>query len=209
MTAFVEDERAVRVHPLLSDRRSPRSFDPSHEVDDQTLLTLLEAARWAPSSMNRQPWRFVVARRGTTAHDEVMAALNPGNQVWAGDASVLVVAIAERSRDGVPLTTADYDLALSVAQLGVQAHALDLHTHQMGGFDSAALSRTLELDESLDPVVVVALGRRDAAHRLPEHLRTRETAKRTRRPLSDLVLSVDGQAWPQHVEDDAAAASAA
>ena len=205
----VTDESVGRLHPLLSDRLSPRSFDPSHEVDDATLLTLLEAARWAPSSMNRQPWRFVVARRGTTPHTEVMAALNEGNRVWAGDASLLVVAIAERNRDGVALTTADYDLGLSVAQLGVQAHALDLHAHQMGGFDAAVLRRTLELDESLDPVVVVALGRRDVAHRLPEHLRERETAARTRRPLADLVLSVDGLPWPRHVDNDGAAASAA
>ncbi len=208
MTAVPRRGSAL-LHPLLSERLSPRSFDPTHEVDDETLLTLLEAARWAPSSMNRQPWRFVVARRGTAAHDDLMAALNPGNRVWAGDASVLVVAIAERASSGARQATADYDVGLSVAQLGVQAHALDLHTRQMGGFDHEALRRTLDLDSSLDPVVVVAIGRRDVAHRLPEHLRERETAQRTRRPLSDLVLSLDGRAWPGEAEDDGRAASAA
>lgn len=183
----------VDLHTLVAQRVSPRSFDPGHEMDDATLLALLEAARWAPSSMNAQPWRFAAARRGTPLHAQVMAALHPGNQVWAGDASVLVVAIAERERDGRPVPTAHYDLGLAVAQLTMQAHAAGLHAHQMGGFDAAALAGPLGLDASLSPVVVVAIGLRDEPHRLPEHLRVRETAPRVRRSLDEVVLTVDGQ----------------
>lgn len=180
------------LHELLAARVSPRSFDPGHEVDDATLLSLLEAARWAPSSMNAQPWRFAAARRGTSLHAQVMAVLDPGNQVWAGDASVLVVAIAESERDGAPVATAHYDLGLAVAQLTMQAQAVGLHAHQMGGFDGDALADLLGLEPSLSPVVVVAVGLRDEPDRLPEQLRTRETAPRVRRRLDEVVLTVDG-----------------
>ena len=196
-------ETTTDLHELLAQRQSPRSFDPAHEMDDATLVSLLEAARWAPSSMNAQPWRFVAARRGTPLHAPVMAALMPGNQLWAGDASLLVVAIAERERDGKPLLTADYDLGLAVAQLTMQAHSAGLHAHQMGGFDGAALRATLELSSSMSPVVVVAIGVRDEPHRLPDHLRIRETAPRSRRPLHEVVLTVDGE--PFRMRSDAAA----
>lgn len=196
MTTFSAPAAATDdVHELIGSRVSPRSFDPSYRIGEATLTALLEAARWAPSSMNGQPWRFVVARRGTSSHRRIMDALKPGNQVWAGEASVLVVAIAERERDGTRVTTADYDLGLAVAQMTMQAHSAGLHAHQMGGFEPDALHHSLDLDAALEAVVVVAIGRRDGAHRLPEHLRERETAPRTRRPLSELVLSVDGEPW--------------
>jgi nitroreductase len=124
--------RPTDLHPLIADRHSPRSFDPVHELDDASLAALLEAARWAPSAMNHQPWRLVVARRGTDAHAEVFHTLMPGNQRWAGDAAALVVAIAEHSRDGYPIETAQYDLGLAVAQMTTQAQAMGLHVHQMG-----------------------------------------------------------------------------
>jgi nitroreductase len=189
---------APTLHPVLAERSSPRSYDPDHTLTDDDLRAVLEAARWAPSSMNRQPWRFVVARRGSRTHEAVMASLAPGNQAWAGRASALVVALAERHRDGHPVATADYDLGLAVAHLTVQAHAQGLHARQMGGFDHGALADLLGVDEHLAPVVVVALGRRDHHERLPGDLRRRETAPRVRRPLSETVLVVDdrsGDEW--------------
>lgn len=186
------------LHPLLDDRSSPRSFDTSHSLGDDELASLLEAARWAPSSMNHQPWRFAVARRGSTLHAQVLDTLKPGNAAWAHTASALVVAIAERTRDGRPIGTADYDLGLSVMQMTVQAHALGLHVHQMGGFDHESASRTLGLEPGLAPVVVVAVGRRDLPERLSQELRAREIAPRTRRELAETLLAVDdqsGTAW--------------
>jgi nitroreductase len=186
------------LHPLLDDRSSPRSFDPGHSLSDDDLAALLEAARWAPSSMNKQPWRFAVARRGTALHQQVLDTLMPGNATWAQSASALLVAIAERARDGRPIGTADYDLGWSVMQLTVQAHALGLHVHQMGGFDHDRAARTLELEDGLAPVVVIAVGRRDVPERLPSDLRTREVAPRTRRELHETLLAVDdasGAAW--------------
>ena len=198
--------RTHDLHPLLADRRSPRSFDPSHQLADSAVVGLLEAARWAPSSMNRQPWRFVVARRAAPGHAEVMGALMPGNRLWAGDASALVVGLAERAPDGASQPTAHYDLGLAIAQLTVQAHALDLHVHQMGGFDAGTLRGALSLPAEVEPVVVVAVGRRDAPERLPADLRAREVAPRVRRPLDETVLSVDGRTWPGKSEGAAVAA---
>ncbi len=194
------------LHPLVADRHSPRSFDPGHTLDDASLAALLEAARWAPSAMNHQPWRLVVARRGTDAHAEVFGTLLPGNQRWAGDASALIYAIAEQVRDGQPITTAQYDLGLAVSQMTTQAQSMGLHVHQMGGFDKSAARRVLGLSDDLLPVVVVAVGRRDSPDRLPDDLRARETAPRIRRPLEQTLLSVDGLRWAQHQDDDEAAA---
>ncbi|MGA7688668.1 MAG: nitroreductase family protein [Jiangellales bacterium] len=198
--------RTTDLHALIADRHSPRSFDPAHELDDESLVTLLEAARWAPSSMNHQPWRLVVARRGTDAHADVFDTLMPGNQRWAGDAAALVVAIAEHSRDGHPIATAQYDLGLAVAQMTTQAQAMGLHVHQMGGFDTTAAREVLSLSDDLVPMVVVAVGRRDVPDRLPDDLRARETAPRSRRPLDETVLSVDGRRWAADQDDDEAAA---
>jgi nitroreductase len=194
----------MALHPLLAQRASTRAFDETHELDDATLTALLDAARWAPSSMNRQPWRFAVARRGTALHAQVLATLHGGNRRWAGDAAAVVVALAERQRDGLPLGSADYDLGLAVAQLTVQASSLGLATHQMGGFDHAAMTLLLQPGEGLHPVVVVAVGRPGDPGRLPADLREREDAPRERRPLEQIVL-----AWDDTTSEQGDAASAA
>ncbi len=194
----------MTLHPLLADRSSPRSFEPDHVLDDAALRCLVEAARWAPSAMNRQPWRFAVARRGTELHAQVMGTLHEGNQRWAGDASALVVALAERQRDGQRIGSADYDLGLAVAQLTVQAHDLGLAVHQMGGFDHAGLTGVLEPGDGVHPVVVIAVGQRADAARLPADLRQRETAPRQRRPHEHLLLRVDDE--PAGASVDAPAA---
>src|ERR1700734_472812 len=90
---------AVPVHPLLAERWSPRAFDRSHELDDAALTALLEAARWAPSAANSQPWRFLVTRRGDEAHARLFAALAPGHQAWAGAASTLVLVAARTAAE--------------------------------------------------------------------------------------------------------------
>ena len=179
----------VSVHPLLAERWSPRGFDRSHDLDDVALTTLLEAARWAPSAQNSQPWRFLVTRRGEESHSWLFAALAPGNRAWAGTASALVLVAAHTvGDDGGPQPWALYDTGQAVAALVTQAQADGLAVHQMGGFDSAAVCAEFGLGDTLTPVVVLAIGRRDDAAELPEPLAARETAPRTRRPVSDLML---------------------
>jgi nitroreductase len=179
----------VPVHPLLAERWSPRGFDQAHELADDRLTALLEAARWAPSAANSQPWRFLVARRGEQAHARLFAALAPGNQAWAGAASALVLVAARTAgEDGRPQPWALYDTGQAVAALVTQAQADGLAVHQIGGFDTGAVQAGFGLGEALTPVVVLAIGRRDAAAGLPAPLAAREAAPRTRYPVSDLLL---------------------
>ena len=179
----------VPVHPLLAERWSPRGFDQAHELDDDDLTALLEAARWAPSAGNSQPWRFLVTRRGEQAHDRLFAALAPGNQAWAGAASALVLVAARAAADdGRPQPWALYDTGQAVAALVTQAQASGLSVHQMGGFDAAAVRAGFGLADPLTPVVVLAVGRPGEAAGLPGPLAAREAAPRTRRPLSELLL---------------------
>ena len=182
----------VPVHPLLAERWSPRGFEQGHEIGDDSLAALLEAARWAPSAQNSQPWRFLVTRRGDDAHGQLFAALAPGNQAWAGAASALILVAARTVGDGGrPEPWALYDTGQAVAALVTQAQADGLAVHQMGGFDTAAVRAGFGLGDDLTPVVIVAIGRLDHAPDLPEALAARETAPRTRRPLSDLLLPAD------------------
>jgi nitroreductase len=179
----------VPLHPLLAERWSPRGFDRSHEINDDNLVALLEAARWAPSAANTQPWRFLVARRGDEAHARLFAALAPGNQAWAGAASTLVlVAARTAAEDGKPQPWALYDTGQAVAALVTQAQADGLAVHQMGGFDTAAVRAEFGLDEAITPVVVLAIGRHDSAADLPEPLAAREATPRSRYQLDDLLL---------------------
>jgi|SRR5690606_16189032 len=177
------------LHPLLSTRRSTRAFDPDAEVSDAELAVLLEAARWAPSSWNAQPWRFLVGLRDSDVHKRIFGHLAAHNQRWAGRASALLAAgYLTRAADGGPLPHAAYDLGQAVAHLSVQASALGLWVHQMAGFDAAGLHAEFGLPDDLALLVVVAVGRLGDPSGLPEDLWARESAPRERRPVSDLLL---------------------
>ena len=180
------------LHPLLAARWSPRALDPAHELSPEQLTCLLEAARWAPSASNTQPWRFAVALRGSAEHAAVLDALAPGNRIWAHAASALVVAAAETvAPDGTPRPWALYDTGQAVAHLSVQAEHEGLAVHQMGGFDRDRVRSVLAASDALEPLVVLAVGRRDGTVQLPEPLAGREAAPRTRLPLDELLVPVD------------------
>lgn len=179
----------VPVHPLLAERWSPRGFDRAHEIGDDDVAALLEAARWAPSAGNGQPWRFLVTRRGERTHARLFTALHPGNQAWAGAASALILVAARvAADDGTPHPWALYDTGQAVAALVTQAQAHGLAVHQIGGFDTAAVRAEFGLADDLTPVVIIAIGRADPDAELPEYLAAREAAPRTRRPVADLLL---------------------
>jgi len=185
-------DTSVPITPLLDERWSPRSFDPRATVTDQQLDALLEAARWSPSANNFQPRRFVVGRRGTETFEAIHAALVGFNAAWAGNASALIVAIAETSTvEGDLRPTAAYDLGAAVAHLTVQAHAEGLHTHQMAGVEWDKIVAAFGLTENLAPMTVTAVGTVAPATELAEALAEREVAPRTRLPLSELVLVRD------------------
>src|SRR4051794_17943670 len=131
--------------PLIRDRRSIRTFDTDHVLADEELATMLDAARWAASAGNSQPWAFVVGRRGDPTHRRIVARLSRGNTSWAPYASALVVTLhqAATGPEEDALTYSDYamyDLGQAVAQLGLQAASLGLVAHQFAGFDHEALA---------------------------------------------------------------------
>lgn len=173
---------------VLAERWSTRVFDPETPIDEAALASALEAARWAPSANNTQPWRFVVARRGTDAHAAIVAALMGFNQSWAADAGALVVFATMSSLEGKPLVWAAYDAGQAAAHFTVQAHASGLHTHQMGGFDREALAAAFGFGDDLAAVTVMAVGALGDIDRVPEALRERELAPRTRRPIDESVI---------------------
>jgi nitroreductase len=178
------------LHELLAARRSTRAFDDGHELPAEELRGLLEAARWAPSANNSQPWRFVVAQRGSAEFETLFGSLAEGNRAWAGAASALLLAAAESSDDtGSVRPWAVYDVGQAVAHLTVQAQAYGLDVHQMGGFDASAVRRELALPANVDPVVVIAVGVHGPDVVLPSPYAEREVAPRTRRPLPELLLA--------------------
>lgn len=176
------------LHPVLNERYSPRSFS-DRPVTDAELELVLEAARWAPSSMNEQPWRFLVTRKGGEGHADLLAALNHSNQVWADKAPVLVLAMVHRtlSRNGQENFHARHDLGSAVAQLTVQATALGMGLHQLGGFHTAAARAAFNIPDEYDLVSVLAFGFPGEVEALPTELRDREARKTPRRSLAELV----------------------
>ncbi|HRF48247.1 MAG TPA: nitroreductase family protein [Anaerolineales bacterium] len=189
----------AEIHPLLAQRWSPRAFS-GESLSTATLRQLFEAARWAPSSMNEQPWRFIVARRDERdAFERIFNCLSESNRRWAGSAGALVVAVAARfsTRSGRENGSARYDLGQAVAHLTVQAMAAGLYVHQMGGFSADAAREALAIPEGFDPVVAIAIGRLGDPSTLAETDREREASTRSRRALAETVFAGSwGQSAP-------------
>ncbi|PFG30297.1 nitroreductase family protein [Paramicrobacterium agarici] len=188
-----QDRLAVTSAPIsevIAGRWSPRSFDVAIEVPEAKLTAALEAARWAASAANTQPWRFIVARRGTPEHEAIVENLLGFNQLWAVTAAALIVNVAEtQTDDGTELRWAEYDLGQAAATLALQAHKDGLHVHQMGGFNPEGLHGAFGLPARQRVVSVTALGVLAAPEALPdEKLRAREIAPRERKSLEEIVL---------------------
>jgi nitroreductase len=181
---------ATDIHPLLAGRRSPRAFDPEHELGDDALTALLEAARWAPSSSNSQPWRFLVGRRGDEVFTAIEGTLAAGNLLWAPQVSALLLVAVERTdAEGRPLRHAAWDAGQAIALLTVQAEADGLAVRQMGGFSPGAARAAMAIPARFEPMTVVAVGRPLALDVVPQELREREVAPRVRKPLDEVAFS--------------------
>lgn len=180
---------SVEINPLFAERTSPRSFDEGVEIPHGDLFALLEAARWAPSSSNIQPWRFLVGQRGDEVFTKIVQTLVPFNQGWAFRASTLILVAGSNSRpDGTPYAGFHYDCGLSVAQLTLEAHSRGYVAHQMGGFDKPKATEVFALGELLTPVIVIAIGKQASIAQLDEAMAARESAPRERKELSEIVL---------------------
>jgi nitroreductase len=182
-------------HPVSSlflGRWSPRAFT-GEPIPAATLLTIFEAARWAPSASNSQPWRFVYARRDAPAWDSFLRFLIPYNQSWAHAASALVVVLSKATFTSPGKTetttswTASFDTGAAWASLAFQAYKLGWAAHGMGGFDHDAARRVIKAPEEYRLEAVVAIGKRGDAAALPERLQANEKPN-ARRALTETVF---------------------
>ncbi len=184
------------VLPAFHERWSPRSFS-TREVSADALKKLFEAARWAASSYNEQPWRFIVGRRGDGAWEKIFAALGEFNKSWAKTAPVLILTVARTrfSHNGAENRHALYDLGAASSYLTLEAAALGLATHQMAGFDPEMARKAFAIPVEYAIGTVIALGYQgDPAALDDAGLIERETEARTRKSLDELVYSEWGKA---------------
>ncbi len=183
-------DTSVEIHPLLANRWSPRAFS-DQPVPAETVTALLEAARWSPSGLNGQPWRFIVSRRGESAlFAQMVDCLMEGNQIWAKNAAVLMFAVAETTRpNGKPNGSARHDVGQAVANLTVQAGEMGLYVHQMGGIYRDKIKTVYDIPEGYEVAIGIAVGYLGDAAALPDDLAERETAPRERKPLNEIAFT--------------------
>jgi nitroreductase len=184
-------ETQVPVHEVIGRRWSPRAFSP-RSVEPEKLQSVFEAARWASSASNEQPWAFIVATKDDPKNYEAMlGVLVDFNRGWANQAPVLILTLAHTQfeKDGRPNRHGFYDLGQAAANLSLQATALDLATHPMAGFDAEAARQRFAVPAGWEPVSVIALGYPGDPDSLNKTLRQRELAQRKRKPLQSLVFS--------------------
>jgi nitroreductase len=192
------------IHPLLAERRSLRAFSRK-TVESEILGGLLEAARWAPSCANEQPWSFIVAVKDDKPEFErLLGCLIEFNLEWAQHAPVLILSVARMifQSTGKPNRHAFHDVGQAIASLTVQATASGLAVHQMAGFDVEKARREFAIPQDHEPVAVTAIGYPGSPAELPDKLRQKELAPRQRKALADLVFARSfGQpaAWTRKV----------
>jgi nitroreductase len=179
------------IHDLFKRRWSPLVFS-DQPVESEKLHMLFEAARWAPSSNNEQPWRFIVATKDhETEWNRLLACLVEGNRKWAYRAPVLILSVASLNfqEDSTPNRHAFHDTGMAVENLVLQATALGLSTHQMAGFDVEKARADLKIPSGYEPVAVIAVGYPGDPASLPDRLRERELRPRSRQPISEWTFS--------------------
>jgi len=179
------------VHDLIKNRWSPRAFSDK-PVPKEVLQSLFEAARWAPSSNNEQPWAFIVATKDDQENfEKSLGALIEFNAGWARKAPVLVIAVAELAfaKNNAPNRNAQYDVGAASLQLSIEATSRGLFVHQMAGFDPETAKEAYNIPQGWEPIAAMAIGYPGDASSLPEPYQTREKAPRSRKPIREFVMS--------------------
>lgn len=180
----------VPIAPWLARRWSPRAV-ASKPVEPETLRIVLEAARWAPSCFNEQPWRYLVFDHRDPAALEAARSCLVGGNAWAKKSPVLLISVVREkfTHNGKPNRTAQHDVGLASENLVLQAAELGLVTHQMAGFDTARARELFKIPEDYTPMAMIVLGYPGELEELPPDLQEREKAPRTRKPLAELAFS--------------------
>lgn len=179
-----------QVHELIQKRWSPRAFS-GQPIAPEVLRSLFEAARWAPSSYNEQPWAFLVATADDKEnHAKLLSTLVEFNQGWAKHAPLLAIAVSELAfaNNGHPNRNAFYDTGAAVANLSAEATSRGLFVHQMAGFDPHKAIELFEIPNGWEPIAAFTIGYPGDPDSLPDTLRQRELAPRERKPLDSFVM---------------------
>jgi nitroreductase len=178
------------VHELIRSRWSARAFS-NQSIDEDTLFTIFEAASWAASSNNEQPWRYIYARREDKKTFHAMVeCLMPGNRPWARNAAALILCVIKNTAgaENRPNPIALHDAGLANATLLLQAISQNIYGHMMGGYDRKIAREKFDIPEGYEPVVFIALGYLDSHEMLEEPFKTREVTPRTRKSLDEIVF---------------------
>lgn len=184
-------ETQYPIEAVIQNRWSPLAFS-DRPVEPEKLRSVLEAARWAASSYNEQPWNFIVATKDNPAEfDRLLSCLAEGNQEWAQSAPVLMIAVAKLNfeKNGTQNRHAFHDVGAAEANLAIQATALGLYVHQMAGFDVEKARELYGIPQGYEPVDAVALGYLGDPQSLPDKLQQRLSAPRSRKPLESFVFT--------------------
>lgn len=178
-----------KILELIEKRWSPVVF-MDKPIEKEELMKIFEAARWAPSSRNEQPWRYIYAHKGEKDFDKILETLMPGNQVWAKDASVLIISLAEKfsSHNSQPMRHYMYDTGAANALLQVQALSAGIYSHTMGGFSIEKVKENFSFPESIEPLTVIALGYPGIIDNATQELKDRDLSKRERLPRNKILL---------------------
>jgi nitroreductase len=204
-----EDEQRIcdyPIHPLIASRRSILAF-ASTRVEPETLVSLMEAARWAPSSRNEQPWRFIVAtKENKSDFDRLLGCLVEFNVQWAQHAPVLLLSVAKLTFEptGELNRHAFHDVGQAIANLTLQATVSGLVVHQIAGFDIEKARREFSIPQDYEPVAAAAIGYPGNSAELPEKLRKKDASPRRRKPLTNFVFEGDfghSADWTRRVQD--------
>ncbi len=190
-----EHKTAQTTHPVLpviAQRWSPYAYEP-RAVEREKLLSCLEAARWAPSSYNEQPWTFILAERtDSQAFAQALDCLVEANQAWAKNAGVLLLTVVSKlfSKNGKPNRAAEHDIGLAAGNLVLQATALGMQAHQMIGIEPAKARAVYKIPEGYEPLTAIAIGYPAATQAgTSDPLAQRDLAPRTRKPQGEIVIS--------------------
>ncbi len=192
------------IHPLIKQRWSPRSLNPQ-SLEKDKLQRIFEAARWAPSSFNEQPWRFIVGIKGDATWQKMYDALVEFNQIWAKNAPVLVLNLGKKtvSKNGQANASFQYDVGQAMAYITFQAEAEGLVVHQMGGFNREAVKKAFAVPEDYSVLTVCSIATQNSPDKLPPNFEKMERAPRERKPLEELVYTeAFGSPWPPAAEGE-------
>jgi nitroreductase len=190
---LIEEKIASTEFPvidLIKNRWSPRAFS-NEPIEEEKISSLLEAAKWAPSCYNEQPWNFILFKKENPEEfNKILNVLSPGNRLWAQNAPLIMLSVAKMNfeRNNNFNRYSLYDVGSAVTNLTMQATSMGLYVHQMAGFDSEKAQQLFKIPDGYKPVSAIAIGYYGSIENLPDEFKKSESANRKRKPVSDFAF---------------------